>query len=104
VALRAQLPKQAGLSGPSNPLMRAFGGLRDLHRESKRLENASYKGSSGALTRRNGVDTGRELKITGTPIPSDDAWIASLAREHRLPVVTRDVHFQALRGLHVLMW
>jgi hypothetical protein len=49
VALRAQLPKQAGLSGPSNPLMRAFGGLRDLHRESKRLENASYKGSSGAF-------------------------------------------------------
>jgi hypothetical protein len=43
------LPKQAGLSGPSNPLMRAFGGLRDLHRESKRLENASYKGSSGAF-------------------------------------------------------
>ncbi len=46
----------------------------------------------------------RELKTTGTPIPSNDAWIAALAREHRLPVVTRDVHFQAVRGLHVLMW
>jgi hypothetical protein len=46
----------------------------------------------------------RELKTTGSPIPSNDAWIASFAPEHRLAVVTRDVHFQAVRGLHVLMW
>lgn len=46
----------------------------------------------------------RELKTTGTPIPSNDTWIAALAREHRLPVVTRDVHFQAVRGLHLLSW
>jgi hypothetical protein len=37
-ALRAELRKNAGLSGPSKPWMRAFGGLRDLHQESKRLE------------------------------------------------------------------
>lgn len=46
----------------------------------------------------------RELKTSGTPIPSNDAWIAALAREHRLPVVTRDVHFQAVRGLRLLTW
>ena len=46
----------------------------------------------------------RELKTAGTPIPSNDSWIAALAREHRLPVVTRDVHFQAIRGLHLLTW
>ena len=39
-----------------------------------------------------------ELKTSGTPIPSNDTWIAALAREHRLPVVTRDDHFQAVRG------
>ena len=33
----------------------------------------------------------------------NDAWIAALAREHRLGIVTRDVHFQAVRGLH-LSW
>jgi tRNA(fMet)-specific endonuclease VapC len=46
----------------------------------------------------------RELKTAGTPIPSNDAWIAALAREHRLPVMTRDVHFQAIRGLNLLTW
>ena len=44
----------------------------------------------------------RELKTAGTPIPSNDAWIAALAREHRLPIVTHDVHFQGVRGLHLL--
>jgi hypothetical protein len=37
-ALREQLRKKTGLSGPSKSWMRAFGGLRDLRRESKRLE------------------------------------------------------------------
>jgi predicted nucleic acid-binding protein len=58
-----------------------------------------------------GTDTARryaelrgELKKAGTPIPSNDTWIAALAREHHLPVVTRDDHFQAIRGLRVLSW
>jgi tRNA(fMet)-specific endonuclease VapC len=58
----------------------------------------------GLDTARRCAELRRELKAAGTPIPSNDAWIASLAREHDLPVVTRDVHFQAVRGLHVLTW
>ena len=58
----------------------------------------------GLETARRYAELRRELKTTGTPIPSNDAWIASLAREHRLPLVTRDVHFQAVRGLHVVIW
>ena len=58
----------------------------------------------GLETARGYAELRRELKTAGTPIPSNDAWIASLAREHRLPVVTRDVHFRAVRGLHLLTW
>jgi tRNA(fMet)-specific endonuclease VapC len=58
----------------------------------------------GVETARGYAELRRELKTAGTPIPSNDTWIAALAREHRLPVVTRDVHFQAIRGLHLLTW
>jgi predicted nucleic acid-binding protein len=35
-----------------------------------------------------------ELSRLGTPIPENDVWIAALARQHDLPVVTRDRHFE----------
>ena len=58
----------------------------------------------GIETARRYAELRRELKTAGTPVPSNDTWIAALAREHRLPVVTRDVHFQAVSGLHLLSW
>ncbi len=58
----------------------------------------------GTETARRYADLRSELKTSGTPIPSNDAWIAALAREHRLPIATRDDHFRAVRGLHLLMW
>jgi len=45
-----------------------------------------------------------ELKAAGTPMPSNDLWIAALARQHRMQLVTRDGHFRAIRGLHILTW
>ena len=33
-----------------------------------------------------------ELKASGSPIPANDAWIAALARQHRMPIVSRDTH------------
>jgi len=45
-----------------------------------------------------------ELKAAGTPIPTNDLWIAALARHHRMRLVTRDGHFRAIQGLHVLAW
>ena len=34
-----------------------------------------------------------QLRHAGTPIPTNDLWIASLAIQHQLTVATRDVHF-----------
>ncbi len=39
------------------------------------------------------------LRRAGTPIPSNDLWIAALAQRHGLPVYTRDAHFAAVPGL-----
>ena len=44
------------------------------------------------------------LRKAGHPIPANDAWIAALALEHRLPVLTRDLHFDAVPGLRRLGW
>jgi tRNA(fMet)-specific endonuclease VapC len=43
-----------------------------------------------------------QLKRAGTPVPDNDLWIAALALEHNLTLMTRDRHFdsipQLLRG------
>lgn len=41
------------------------------------------------------------LRVKGTPIPTNDLWIAALARQHRLPLLTFDAHFSAVPGLLV---
>jgi len=40
-----------------------------------------------------------QLKRAGTPVPDNDLWIASLALEHDLFLVTRDRHFQRIPQL-----
>jgi predicted nucleic acid-binding protein len=35
-----------------------------------------------------------QLRRAGTPIPDNDLWIAALALQHDLVLVTRDQHFQ----------
>ena len=37
-----------------------------------------------------------ELKKTGNPVPSNHLWIAALCRQHSLPILTRDHHFDAI--------
>jgi tRNA(fMet)-specific endonuclease VapC len=39
------------------------------------------------------------LKRAGTPIPTNDVWIAAVAQRHGLPVLTKDQHFQVIPGL-----
>ena len=45
-----------------------------------------------------------ELKRAGTPIPSNDVWIAALCRQHSLPVLSRDRHFDLVPGLRRIDW
>jgi tRNA(fMet)-specific endonuclease VapC len=46
----------------------------------------------------------RQLKEAGAPLPANDVWIAALARQHELPVLSRDTHFDAVSGLTRLSW
>jgi predicted nucleic acid-binding protein len=45
-----------------------------------------------------------ELKAAGTPIPANDVWIAALSRQHAMPVMSRDGHFDLVAGLRRRTW
>lgn len=45
-----------------------------------------------------------ELKKAGTPIPSNDVWIAALSRQYALPVLSRDRHFDVVNSLRRIDW
>jgi|ERR1035438_3574048 predicted nucleic acid-binding protein len=40
-----------------------------------------------------------QLKRAGTPVPDNDLWIAALAMEHDLALLTRDRHFDYIPQL-----
>ncbi len=42
-----------------------------------------------------------ELRKKGRPIPENDVWIAAIARQHELVLLTRDGHFQEIDRLEV---
>lgn len=41
----------------------------------------------------------RQLREQGTPIPTNDIWIAALVQQHHLILYSRDNHFDALPQL-----
>jgi tRNA(fMet)-specific endonuclease VapC len=45
-----------------------------------------------------------ELKRKGRPIPGNDVWIAALARQHALPLLSRDRHFDFVPRLKRIAW
>ncbi len=49
------------------------------------------------------ADIFARLRRRGTPIPTNDLWIAALARQHRLPLLSGDAHFSAVDGLEAVV-
>ncbi|UCH26513.1 MAG: type II toxin-antitoxin system VapC family toxin [Trueperaceae bacterium] len=50
------------------------------------------------------ADVRSELKRAGTPIPENDVWIAALVRQHQMPLLSRDAHFDAVERIVRLSW
>lgn len=84
-----------------------FYGGAQRHRNEALLQRLLAKSTVGVLLP--GRETAEhyarlfvQLKRAGTPIPDNDLWIAALALEHDLVLITRDQHFervpQLLRG------
>ena len=76
-------------------------------------ENVSRIDDFAALTPVLGCDTQTArhygqiknmLRAKGRPIPENDLWIAAVARQHALTLVTRDKHFNEIDGLPTVCW
>jgi len=44
------------------------------------------------------------LRLKGHPLPENDIWIAAVAFQHDLTLVTRDTHFDDIENLEVAVW
>ena len=76
----------------------AFGIAQSRHREAyerslDRMLDRSTVLDIGIETARHYAAIRLELKAAGKAIPANDAWIAALSRQHAIPVMSRDSHF-----------
>jgi tRNA(fMet)-specific endonuclease VapC len=46
----------------------------------------------------------QHLKEKGLPIPENDIWIAAIARQYQLTLVTGDSHFDIIEDLQIEAW
>ena len=44
------------------------------------------------------------LRERASPIPSNDVWIAALARQHNLSILSADAHFDRVPGVRRISW
>lgn len=57
-----------------------------------------------ADTARQYGDVKNRLRLKGRPLPENDIWIAALALQYGLTLVTRDAHFQEVENLQTVAW
>jgi tRNA(fMet)-specific endonuclease VapC len=50
------------------------------------------------------ADIRHDLRLAGQPIPENDLWIAALARQHGLALLSNDAHFDHVSGLRRINW
>ncbi len=60
--------------------------------------------SINALTARHYAEIKMHLRLAGTPIPENDLWIAAIARQYALVLVSRDIHFSMIPHLAAERW
>lgn len=68
------------------------------------LVSASTVLSCDTETARHYGEVKNTLRLKGRPLPENDIWIAALALQHRLILVTRDAHFQEVERLPAVVW
>ena len=68
------------------------------------LENESYVLLPDKDTAYHYAAIRHQLKTSGRPIPENDVWIAALAKQYNLVVVSRDKHFDYVDGIQRKDW
>lgn len=86
-----------------------YGLARSRHRDRLQqmldlLINESMVLSVDLATTVHYADLREALRRIGRPIPENDLWVAALSTQYGLPIVSRDTHFDAVRGVQRLGW
>jgi tRNA(fMet)-specific endonuclease VapC len=83
-----------------------YGALRSVRKEENLSRLAELASRNIVLpcevetaTKYGSIKTG--LSAKGRPIPENDVWIAAIAMQHGLTVLTCDAHFSEIEGLSV---
>ncbi len=69
-----------------------------------KLANGAAVLSCDNQTARQYAKIAQSLRKKGQPIPQNDMWIAALAMQYGLTLVTRDTHFSSIDGLLIQAW
>jgi len=86
-----------------------YGAHRSAHAKSNVARIYELAGSTAVLgcdieTARQYGQIKQALRAKGRPLPENDMWIAAIARQHGLTLVSRDEHFRGITDLLVEMW
>ena len=109
-SLRSRFIEFAPLHSPWVVLGELHFGARRARRQQEQLENIrnlltySMPLFPDQHTTEHYADIKSELAQIGKPISDNDLWIAAVARQHDLPLATRDAHFGAVAGLKTVAW
>lgn len=109
-ALRRAIEREADLAVPAIVLGEYLFGIRQSRHRARyeawlRENAAAFRMLSvRPATAGHYAEIRAELQSAGRPIPSNDLWIAALAREHKCSLVSRDGHFEAVRGIERIGW
>jgi tRNA(fMet)-specific endonuclease VapC len=60
--------------------------------------------SCNSETARKYGDIKKRLRDKGQPIPENDIWIAAIAQQYSLILISSDVHFDVIENLKVERW
>lgn len=83
---------------------RKSGRVRDnLNRIDELVANSSVLGCNAETASKYG-EIKHNLRLKGRPLPENDIWIAAVALQYNLILVTRDAHFQEVENLQTVAW
>ncbi len=75
----------------------------NLARVDELVANSTVLGCDAETARQYG-EIKNKLRLKGRPLPENDVWIAALAPQYDLILVTRDAHFQEVENLQTVAW
>ncbi|MDJ0732872.1 MAG: type II toxin-antitoxin system VapC family toxin [Nostocaceae cyanobacterium] len=76
---------------------------QNLERIDEFVANSTVLGCNAETARYYG-EVKNTLRQKGRPLPENDIWIAAIAIQYNLTLVTRDAHFKEIENLQTLVW